>query len=113
MVRLLHHYETSTHRIFLLLTYVDGGRLIDFVSSKRAQWNKLHEAATNPPPSSSLIMADTSKEGEKKEGEEKATPVMEDVGEDGQAAQDEGSGTCRCDYCIHVGVIIAYMYHVP
>lgn len=56
MVRLLHHYETSTHRIFLLLEYVGGGRLLDFVSGKRAQWKKLHEAATNPPPSSSLIL---------------------------------------------------------
>lgn len=57
MVRLLHHYETSTHRIFLLLEYVGGGKLLDFVNGKRAQWKKLHEAATNPPPSSSLILS--------------------------------------------------------
>lgn len=58
MVRLLHHYETSTHRIFLLLEYVGGGRLLDFVSRKRAQWKKLHEAASNPPPSSSLLLSE-------------------------------------------------------
>ena len=57
MVRLLHHYETSTHRIFLLLEYVQGGRLLDFVNGKREQWKKLHEAVTNPPPSSTLILS--------------------------------------------------------
>ena len=55
MVRLLHHYETPNHRIFLLLEYVRRGRLLDFVRSKREQWSRLREAASNPPPSSSLL----------------------------------------------------------
>ena len=67
MVRLLHHYETSTHRIFLLLEYVGGGRLLDFVANKREQWKKLQEAVTNPPPSSSLVLSDTSKDAVKKD----------------------------------------------
>ena len=53
MVRLLHHYE-STNKIFLLLEHVKGGRLIDFVSTKREQWLKLRQAAMNPPPSTRL-----------------------------------------------------------
>ena len=52
MVRLPHHYET-TSRIFLLLEHVKGGRLVDFVSAKRDQWEKLKTAALapHPPPS--------------------------------------------------------------
>ena len=50
MVRLLHHYETSNQRIFLLLEHVKGGRLVDFVCGKREQWQRLKEAALNPSP---------------------------------------------------------------
>ena len=35
MVQLLHHYETQTNRIFLLLEYVKGSRLVDHVFSLR------------------------------------------------------------------------------
>ncbi len=55
MVKLLHHYETPNHRIFLLLEYMRRGRLMDHVMAKRAQWKRLHEAVLNPHPSSSLI----------------------------------------------------------
>ena len=75
MVRLLHYYETSTHRIFLLLEYVGGGRLLDFVNGKRAQWKKLHEAATNPPPSSSLILSADTTTQEKPE-RDKSSPLV-------------------------------------
>ena len=54
MVRLLHHYETSSQRLFLLLEHVKGGSLIDFVQAKRAQWLRLKEAAMNPPHSTLL-----------------------------------------------------------
>ena len=55
MVKLLHHYETANHRLFLLLEHMKNGRLIDFVQAKRDQWNKLKAAAENPPPSSLLV----------------------------------------------------------
>ena len=51
MVRLLHHYETGSHRIFLLLEHITGSLLVDFVRTKREQWEKLKQAAANPPPS--------------------------------------------------------------
>lgn len=35
MVKLLHHYETQSNRIFLLLEHVQGGRLVDHVQSIR------------------------------------------------------------------------------
>ena len=35
MVKLLHHYETQSSRIFLLLQHVQGGRLVDHVQSIR------------------------------------------------------------------------------
>lgn len=53
MVRLLHHYQTAS-RIFLLLEYVKGTRLVDFVSTKREQWEKLKRAALAPQPLSTL-----------------------------------------------------------
>ena len=55
MVQLLHHYETSNHRIFLLLEHVKGGRLVDFVQAKRDQWQRLKEAVENPQPSNLLV----------------------------------------------------------
>jgi len=55
IVKLLHYYETPNHRIFLLLDYLGRGTLLDYVVSKREQWRKLKESATNPPPSSSLF----------------------------------------------------------
>ena len=55
MVQLLHHYETSNHRIFLLLEHVKGGRLVDFVQTKREQWQRLREAVENPQPSNLLV----------------------------------------------------------
>ena len=62
---------------------------MDFVSAKRAQWNKLHEAATNPPPSSSLVISDTPTEAEK----EKAVPLQEEVAKASES-KDEDNGTC-------------------
>lgn len=35
MVNLLHHYETQSNRIFLLLEYISGGRLVQHVQSIR------------------------------------------------------------------------------
>ena len=55
MVKLLHFYETHNHRIFLLLEHVKGKKLLDYVVAKRQQWRQLREAASNPPPSSSLL----------------------------------------------------------
>ena len=55
MVRLLHHYEVSNQRIFLLLDHVRGGRLLDFVQAKREQWQRLKEAVENPQSSSLLV----------------------------------------------------------
>ena len=55
MVRLLHYYEVSNQRIFLLLEYVRGGRLLDFVQAKREQWQRLKEAVENPQSSSLLV----------------------------------------------------------
>ena len=90
MVRLLHHYETSTHRIFLLLEYVGGGRLLDFVNGKRAQWKKLHEAVTNPPPSSSLIISADTTIQEPTE-KQKSTPVVkEDRADESSDTQQNG-----------------------
>lgn len=49
-----------------------GGRLVDFVSGKRERWKKLQEAATNPPPSSSLVISDAPKTTG---GDVKSSPV--------------------------------------
>ncbi len=54
-MRLVQYYETQNHRIFLLLEYIKRGKLLEFVNTKREQWKRLREAATNPPPSSSLV----------------------------------------------------------
>ena len=61
MVRLLHYYEVSNQRIFLLLEYVRGGRLLDFVQAKREQWQRLKEAVENPQSSSLLVSCKYSK----------------------------------------------------
>ena len=45
MVQLLHHYETQTNRIFLLLEHIHSGRLIDHVLSLR----QVHKKNTTPP----------------------------------------------------------------
>ena len=74
MVRLLHHYETASHRLFLLLEHVQGGRLVDLVALRREQWQRLQEAALNPPSSSLLrhhhssVEREEKEKGEKKEG---------------------------------------------
>ena len=44
MVQLLHHYETQTNRIFLLLEHIHSGRLIDHVLSLR----QVHKKNTTP-----------------------------------------------------------------
>ena len=94
MVRLLHHYETSTHRIFLLLEYVGGGRLIDFVAGKREQWTRLHEAVTNPPSSSSLIIPDSPMETTPKDPDGSRTVEEgETVGKTGNSG-GKGEGVC-------------------
>lgn len=72
MVRLLHHYEASSNRIFLLLEHVKGGRLIDFVNTKREQWQKLKEAALNPPVSTLLKQRSTA-DNEEQRTESKST----------------------------------------
>lgn len=69
MVRLLHHYETSNHRIFLLLDHVKGGRMVDLVTAKREQWLRLKAAALNPP-SSSLLLQHTTAAGRGERDEE-------------------------------------------
>ena len=56
MVKLLHHYETTNHRVFLLLEHVRGGRLVDLVTARREQWGQLRAAALNPLTSSSLLL---------------------------------------------------------
>ena len=40
MVKLFHHYETQTNRIFLLLEHVNGGKLVGHVSSIRSCCSK-------------------------------------------------------------------------
>lgn len=55
MVQLLHYYEVSNQRIFLLLEHVRGGRLLDFVQAKREQWQRLKEAVENPQSSNLLV----------------------------------------------------------
>ena len=55
MVKLLHHYETTNHRVFLLLEHVRGGRMVDLVAARRQQWQRLRAAALNPPATSSLL----------------------------------------------------------
>lgn len=67
MVKLFHHYETPSHRIFLLLEHMPRGTLLDFVATKRTQWLRLREAAANPPPSSSLVSV-TQGEGRERGG---------------------------------------------
>ncbi len=63
VVRLLHHYQTAS-RIFLLLEYVKGGRLIHFVSAKREQWEKLKRAAVEPHPLATLAGKEESEKAE-------------------------------------------------
>ena len=55
MVRLLHHFETANHRLYLLLEHVGGGRMVDLVAARREQWERLRKAAMNPSSSSSLL----------------------------------------------------------
>ena len=55
MVRLLHHYETSNHRVFLLLEHVRGGRMVELAAARRQQWQRLRAAVLNPPTSSLLL----------------------------------------------------------
>lgn len=69
MVKLLHHYETSNHRIFLLLEHVRGGRMVDLVTARRRQWELLRAAALNPPTSSLLLGQSPHHREEEGEGE--------------------------------------------
>ena len=55
MVQLLHHYETSYHRVFLLLEHMRGGRMVDLVAARRHQWKLLQASALNPANSSLLV----------------------------------------------------------
>ena len=55
MVQLLHHYETSYHRVFLLLEHMRGGRMVDLVTARRQQWKLLQASALNPVTSSLLV----------------------------------------------------------
>lgn len=107
MVRLLHHYETSTHRIFLLLEYVDSGRLVDFVSCKRKRWARLHEAVTNPPPTSSLIMPDSPKET----AQDKIPMIREnETVSKNSGSEGKGNGVLLCMLYTYIHVMCTCVY---
>ena len=89
MVKLLHHYETPNHRIFLLLEHIKRGMLIDFVTTKREQWRQLRNSAANPPPSSSLL-CNTEEANLLKELEEEASKEeVEEKEEEAEANEDD------------------------
>ena len=89
MVRLLHHYETSNHRIFLLLDHVKGGKMVDLVTTKREQWKRLKAAVLNPP-SSSLLLQHTAAEWRERDKEEE----KEDSSKGGGWGEGGGRGVC-------------------
>lgn len=88
MVQLLHHYETSNHRIFLLLEHVKGGRLVDFVQTKREQWQRLREAVENPQPSNLLVTRLASMDTKSQTVHEQSTIPMNVAGRVGLPASE-------------------------
>ena len=65
MVKLYQHLEGHSGCVFLMLEYIKGGRLVDFIQANRHHWGypvpPSHEPSPQPPPREESLTLNTQK----------------------------------------------------